>query len=387
MKNSIKRAASLLLALVLVFSLAGCYSEDMTWAAKCGDKTMPIGGYIYYLSTAYTEAAAKVDSAEKVMDSQIEEKDAEEWIRDRAAHYIRQYFWMDEEMERLGIEMTDADYENASATTNSYWTIYGGDEMFQEYGIARSSFDIAFSQYNIKFQKIFEAIYGEGGEKEVPESDLIAQFTDNYYSYEYFTAPMALPDASGNPVAMTEDEKEAFREHMEDVKSEILSGDKTVADAAADYAAAYNQEKTSYVKEVNNPSGLAGSSLPTAFLESLAGLQENELTVLEVSNYMVILRRLPIKDSVNEMLEDASSRLTVLSEVKSEEYREYAESCAEEFEGIEFNTKAMEHYKPKMFVNDDTEYGTLSSVEISTADDETVNEDSAETSSEESAEE
>ena len=53
MMKSMKRLMALALALLLCLSFAGCYSQDKTWAAKMGNDTMPIGAYIYYLSSAY----------------------------------------------------------------------------------------------------------------------------------------------------------------------------------------------------------------------------------------------------------------------------------------------------------------------------------------------
>ena len=98
MKNFAKRAAALLLAVVLTFSLAGCYNENMSWAAKCGDDTLPIGSYIYYLSTAYNEAASRIDTETKVLKSELDGKDAETWIRDRAMKYVNQYFFIEQEI-------------------------------------------------------------------------------------------------------------------------------------------------------------------------------------------------------------------------------------------------------------------------------------------------
>ena len=63
MRNIWKRTAAAVLALVLCLSLAGCYNENNTWAARKGDDTMPIGGYIYYLYSAYSEAMQKVATA------------------------------------------------------------------------------------------------------------------------------------------------------------------------------------------------------------------------------------------------------------------------------------------------------------------------------------
>ena len=59
MRNIWKRAAAVVLALAMCLSFAGCYDENMTWAARKDDDTLPIGGYIYYLYSAYTEAPAR----------------------------------------------------------------------------------------------------------------------------------------------------------------------------------------------------------------------------------------------------------------------------------------------------------------------------------------
>ena len=60
MRNIWKRAIAGMLALAMCLSFAGCYDENKTWAARQGDDTMPIGGYIYYLYSAYSEAMQKV---------------------------------------------------------------------------------------------------------------------------------------------------------------------------------------------------------------------------------------------------------------------------------------------------------------------------------------
>ena len=60
MTKIFKRAAAGVMALAMCAGLSGCYSENNTWAVKSGDTTLPIGGYIYYLSSAYSEAAGKV---------------------------------------------------------------------------------------------------------------------------------------------------------------------------------------------------------------------------------------------------------------------------------------------------------------------------------------
>lgn len=382
MKNFTKRAAALLLAVVLAFSLAGCYDDNLTWAAKMGDNTLPVGGYIYYLSTAYEEAAAKVDSEAKVLDSTIDGVDAEEWIIDRAQQYVNQYFWMDQEMERLGIEMTEADYDEATTTTTTYWNTYGFGAVFEEYGIAQSSFDLAYSQYSTKYLKIFETLYGEGGEKEVSEDELRDLYNSTYYSYEYFTVPMTLPDANGEAVDMTEEEIEALTENLEGMKEKVLKGDVTMEEAAEKYVEPYNLEESTYLTAINSESDLQSSYLPTEFIETLTAMDEEDVEVFEASTYMVVLRRGVTDDTADESLADESTRLNLCIELRNDEYTEYAETSAAAVEGIEMNSKALARYTPKMFSKDESVYGTSTAAEETTeeetADEETTEEESAE---------
>ena len=83
MKKFAKRAAAFLLAAVLSLSLAGCYNENLTWSARRGDTELPIGAYIYYLSVAYNEAAAQIDTETRVLEGEVEDTPAAEWTARR----------------------------------------------------------------------------------------------------------------------------------------------------------------------------------------------------------------------------------------------------------------------------------------------------------------
>ena len=101
--------------------------------------------------------------------------------------------------------MTDEDYAEASQTTANYWYYFG--KSLEKFGIAQTSFDIAYPQYNAMYLKVFEAMYGAGGEREIPEADLLAHFTDTYMNYEYFTAPLTKRREDGTSENMTDEEK------------------------------------------------------------------------------------------------------------------------------------------------------------------------------------
>ena len=159
MKRIAKITVALLLAVAMCFSLAGCYDEDLNWSAKYDDTELPAGAYIYYLSIAYNEAASKVSTEDEVLKCEIDGTPAETWIKNRADEYVNQYFYIQNEMKRLGLEMTDEDYSTCLQTTESYWNYFG--TSFEKFGIAKTSFDIAYSQYNRMYLKVFNALYGD----------------------------------------------------------------------------------------------------------------------------------------------------------------------------------------------------------------------------------
>lgn len=378
MKRFAKGAVALLLAIALCFSLAGCYDENLTWAAKKGDTELPVGAYIYYLSVAYNEAAAQIGTDTEVLKGEVEGQPADEWIRERAKAYVTQYFWMNDEMARLGLEMTDADYAQALQNTTSYWTYFGS--VFEDYGVAQSSFDIAYSQYNVMYLKVFEALYSEGGERAVPETDIRDYLEQNYYSYEYFTAPLTTKAEDESTVEMTDEEKAALKEKLESVKKDILSGKTTVSDAANDYALEIETDST-YQVGINDREGMESSYMPTDFIDTLEAMKEEDVEVFEASGYMVLLRRLPIKDSEDEILASHDSRLNLLVEMKNDEFQTSVREAVQGTEGVELNQKAVNRYKPSMFT-DTTKNGTSSVPEESSESSAEESEDSSESSAE-----
>ncbi len=362
MKKFAKRAAALLLAVVLGLSLTGCYNEGLTWAAKTGDTELPIGMYIYYLSVAYNEAAAQIDTDTEVLKGEVEGTPADEWIKDRAKSYIQQYCWMQDEMERLGLTMTDDDYTEALQTTQSYWTYFGSS--LEEFGIAETSYDMAYSQYNVMYLKVFQALYGEGGEREISEDELRTHFEDTYMNYEYFTAPLTTTAEDGSSADMSDEEKDDVSAALNALRTRVADGELTTEEAATEYAESIDAEST-YTQSVNNRDGMTSSYLPEAFVTSLESMQEGDIQVFEASGYMVFLHRLPIADAVEETLGSEDGRLTLMIELKNEEYQTYVrEAAADGIEGLEWNEEALARYQPSMFEST-TKNGTSSTSEAS----------------------
>lgn len=382
MKNVLKKTFAAVLAAALCLSLAGCYSENNTWAAKKGDNVLPIGSYIYYLDNAYSEARSKVSSGEEVLKAKItdedsgEETDSESWIKNRANTYLNAYYFICDKFDELGLELTEDELSNASSSTDSLWTYYRS--TLEAMGIAKESFHTASSLYNAKYQKVMRAMYGKDGEMEISDDELKTYFTDNYYSYEYFSASLTKNDEDGNSVDMTDEEKADTKSKLEAYVKKINDGSLTVEDAATEYAEEVlgNAANSTY----SAPSPTFTDSMSDALKDAIDGLQDNTAGLAETTTAYYVVLRLPVADKFQETAEDETQWFSLVSNMKGEDFRDYVmEQAAKGVEGVEINERALNIKKLSSLVNDNNKTGT-SSASSETGSDETSS-TSSETSS------
>ena len=234
MRNFLKRAAAGAVALAMCASFAGCYSEDKTWAAKLGDDTLPIGGYIYYLSSAYSQAAAQVGTDSDVLNASVEDQSAQDWIKSTAMDTLHSYYFVSQKFQDLGLTLEEDDQTAIENATNSMWGYFR--TALEPMGVAESSFNQAYSVYNMKLQKLLLAMYGKGGEMELSEDELRDYYTSGYTYYQYFLVNLSTTDENGDSQDMSDDEKAEVKERLEDYVKQINQGRQTLDEAAANYA-------------------------------------------------------------------------------------------------------------------------------------------------------
>ena len=379
MRNFLKRTAAGLLALAMCLSFAGCYDENKTWAAKRGEDVLPIGGYIYYLYSAYSEAAGKVDSETEVLDATIDGEDAKSWIENRAMEYLRSYYYINEKFDELGLEVTQEDLDEIDTSTNSVWSYYG--TSFEDLGIAKESFDQAYTQYNLKYEKVMTAMYGEGGELELPEEEMADYLAENFVDYEYFYASLSKTDEEGNSVELSEEEKEEMMDQLNGYVEEINSGETTLSEASSNFDYAWQRDST-----YNAPGPSQPDSISQDLRETLEGLEEGQAGLAESSAGYYVVCRLPIADAFESIMANENDRYTLLATMKSEEFNDYLDEQSAGLEGIEINQAALDTVKLGAVVTDSNRYGTSTPEEDASSSEESSSEESSSTVSSEAGE-
>lgn len=374
MRNILKKAAAAVLASALCLSFAGCYDENDSWAAKKGEDSLPLGGYIYYLNSAYSEAMGKVSTEEEVLKATVEDKGAETWIRDRAMTYLKSYFYISDKFDELGLEITEDDQASIQSSTDTMWNYY--KTSMESLGIAKTSFDQTYSLYNTKYQKVLETMYGKGGEKEISEDELRTYYTENYSSYDYFYVSLTKKDDDGNSVDMTDDEKADVKKKLEAYVKDINSGSTTIEDAAKEYAkdALGGEDQSTY----SAPSPTKTENLSSSIKSALEGAKDNETVFAETDGTYYVVRRLSIAEKFSELLDSETQKNSVIIDMKGEEFADFVDQQAASVEGVEINDKALNTVKLSKLVTDSNKKGTSS--ETSSAADETSSA-SSETSS------
>lgn len=379
MRNFLKKATAAVLVLALTLSLAGCYSEDKTWAAKKGDTTLPIGGYIYFLYNAYSEAASKVDSNTDVLSAKIEDKDAKDWIKESALEQLNSFYYIEDKFAELGLELTDEEKATADNNTSTMWTYYGS--TFDAMGIAKTSFNMVYSLYSTKRNKVFEAMYNEGGERAIPEDELKTHFVENFLSYSYFTAPLTKTDDEGNSSDLSDDDKKALKEKLEGYQKKIDAGDTTVNDAANEYA-----EETSTDSTYSSPVSKK-DSMNTTVLDALNGMKDTETAVIEVGSTYYLIQKNSIEEQFSTIMESDTDKLSLMSDLKGEDFTDFVKEQAKSIEGVELNDKGLNSVNLNTLVNDNNKKGTSSAESSASSESGTSSAASSETSSEVSSSE
>lgn len=210
-----KKISSCLLCSAIALSLAACSNnlvgDDISYAAVIDGAKIPAGVFISMQMDAFYEAmyyadpeetsettvssadAAETSATTAFTDKVIEGKAVRDWINDKATESVREYAAVESKFDELGLSFMDNEKEKVTVYMDSLWESYGS--MYEEMGISENS-QILISLNSQKQALLFKHFYGEGGENEIPESDVKAYLTDNNARINYIK--MELRDGEGN---------------------------------------------------------------------------------------------------------------------------------------------------------------------------------------------
>lgn len=205
MIKAIKKGTAALVCGALICSAASCGNTTGT-ALTVDGRPIRAGIYIFYQMQALSEATSKLSEEQPELDMNAEGFDllaesfesvtVRDWIKDRTFALCREFVAAEKKFEEYGLSLTAEEESEIKSYVNSLWTeenmyaqyFYGVSvvgEYYEQYGIGQESFRDTYA-LSYKKDKIFDAIYGEGGSLAVPVSELDAAVVENYALVKYF---------------------------------------------------------------------------------------------------------------------------------------------------------------------------------------------------------
>lgn len=204
--NLFKKAAAALLSVCTAVSCASC-GENTANAMNVADYDVRAGIYLYYVTSAYSEAIEVLREGGETFDNVAESKDykkilskadidavtAEEWIQNKAEEYCATFVEIEKQFEALGLSLSGEEIAAAESSAASSMVYYG--DFFANTGIGEQSIkDIILNSY--KQDAVWEAYYGKDGSEGIQEQELYDHYAENHLRIKYIEMP--LKDGEGN---------------------------------------------------------------------------------------------------------------------------------------------------------------------------------------------
>lgn len=204
MNSNLKRTLTTALCGAMILSAAGCGANTRTALTVDGEE-LNAGIYIYYQMSALGDAQEKLGEEQPDLDMSAEDFDitaysvegtnVSEWVKNKAIEQCRKYVAINKKFDELGLSLTADENSEINDYVSELWTeenvyaqyIYGVDiigEYYEQYGIGEQSFKSIYAM-SYKQDKIFDALYGEGGSLEVSADELKANVVENYALVKY----------------------------------------------------------------------------------------------------------------------------------------------------------------------------------------------------------
>ena len=239
----LKRTAILLCLAIAVSLFAGC--TNTSYIIKAGDKTYPVAPYAYYAHYFRDSWAVQAASYYKSKLSDIINNNADtkgtkiyEYIINQTKDSYLTYVYINEKFNEYGLSLSEEDNKAVDEIYNSFV------EKLEEAGMQNLTKTIGMTEdeirdmmsINFKSNAIINHIFGEGGEKEIAESDLLATYKEKYARFKYV---VCYGKDFNTKKDLTLDEKNAKRARINEAYEKLKNGEATIEELIPEYSEDY----------------------------------------------------------------------------------------------------------------------------------------------------
>lgn len=331
-------AAGAMAALMAVGMMACNIGEDTKWVAQYGDQTVPAGVYITGVLNSYYSAVSLLETdAKDPLKEQLDGQTVEAKVIEDAKTSLNRYIAVEQKFQEMGLTLPEETTSLLESQVESYWAYLG--ESFESNGISKSSYLLTMEN-DAKQSMIFEKMYGEGGEKEVPESELKEKFENDWA--KIIIIPLSFKTDENGEVVNKEATQEAIQKYYdravagEDMEELVYEAQK---EGSSDPDSVTKPEPGTSYTFVSKDASQYTEELTNAIFEASVG----EPVTVETETGMYLFKKYDITENPNDFV---SRKSFLLSQLKGAEFQETLNQWAEEVTGVTYNDKALDRYNP-----------------------------------------
>jgi hypothetical protein len=343
--KAVKRLIAAVMAAMFCLSVTAC--GDTSYSAVAEGEKLPAGLYILCQLSALGEVSSQEDydaTLEDPWDNVIDGMKVEDWVNQRAQELLKTYVEVEKEFEEKGLELSEDDLKEVDNLVESNWPNY--QETYEEYGISEDSYRLQITNSK-KYTELFLHYYGEGGEEEITDDQLMAHYQEEYAQFKMisFSKYDSETGETMDDEGLADVKAEADR-YLELAKEDGADFDALIEQYEKETSTSDSTDEETDTEETNNmimiqkdeASYYVSSKLSSAIFEE-AKIGE-PILLSDDYGYYVVLRY----DVADDETSYEQMRETVLYDLKKDDFDAVLLERAESLD-FEMNQDAVKRYK------------------------------------------
>lgn len=165
--------------------MAGCVTTGNVMAEETA--TISNGIYSWFLVQAYDEACKINGGKTDLWEHDVEGKNVQEWIVEKATSYAKEYLAVEQQFEVQDMELTEKEKETIDVTVERYWNELGYGRYYADYKITEEDFSHVLENSN-KMSKLYAQKRDEL-KAEVTEEEISSYIEKHGNLIQYIAVP------------------------------------------------------------------------------------------------------------------------------------------------------------------------------------------------------
>ena len=353
MTNRIKSIVAVLLIGLMVFSLTACSGDTNEWAVKIGDQEIKTGVYLGYLVNNYLAAQDKTGkSGDDLFAVKIEEKTAEQWIKDQTMEDCTVYAYVEQFFASENLELSKDDLTEITTTTDNAWKQV--NLAYEKNGCSKESYRQIITSAK-KADKLFRHLYGEKGDRAVDLKEQQSYFLKNYAKTKIIFESLADPS---NGQQLPKDKLDKIVKDFKQMTNDLIDGKKfddladkyndskkeeTSGSSSSELSSKKEPEKdpARYEAVVNKNN----SYFPQEVIDRLfdASFKVNDPAFVQTSDYIFMMQKMELTGDGKEFKDSQEEIITAL---RGDDFKKELIAEGKKLK-VEKNEAAIKRFSPK----------------------------------------